>query len=142
MSNDADVVVIGSGGLGAATAFYLVKRGVRNVALVDRHDIGSQTSPRAAGMVSYVRKSDLMIHLIKRAGQTIKHFAQEIGQPLQWVQSGSLKVARRPQDAKVLQSDSARAQRHGLDIEQISADEAIHDYIHELHGFDEFWSGP
>jgi len=40
--------VIGSGGLGAATAFYLVKRGARNVALVEKHDIGSQTSPRAA----------------------------------------------------------------------------------------------
>ncbi len=51
MINDADVVVIGPGGLGAATAFYLIKRGVRNVALIDRHDIGSQTSPRAAGMV-------------------------------------------------------------------------------------------
>lgn len=50
MIHDADVVVIGSGGLGAASSFYLSKRGVRRVALVDKHDIGSQTSPRAAGL--------------------------------------------------------------------------------------------
>src|SRR5262245_42689040 len=66
MIEHADVIVIGSGGLGAATAFYLVKRGARNVALIDKHDIGSQTSPRAAGMVSCVRKSELMIELISR----------------------------------------------------------------------------
>ena len=67
MIGKADVVVIGSGGLGAATAYYLSKRGDLSVALVDKHEIGSQTSPRAAGMVSCARKSDLMIGLIKDA---------------------------------------------------------------------------
>src|SRR5215831_18814854 len=52
MISRADVVIIGFGGLGAATAFYLVTRGVRNVTVVDKHETGSQTSPRAAGMVS------------------------------------------------------------------------------------------
>ncbi len=130
MIHEADVVIIGSGGLGAATAFYLAKRGVRRVALVDKHDIGSQTSPRAAGLVSHVRKSDLMIQLIKRAGQILKDFTQETGEPLRWVQSGSLKVARRAQDVIVLHSDIARARRHGLDVEEISPDMA-----HRLHPF-------
>jgi 4-methylaminobutanoate oxidase (formaldehyde-forming) len=58
MIEQADVIVIGSGGLGAATAFSFVERGARNVALVEKHDIGSQTSPRAAGMVSCARTSD------------------------------------------------------------------------------------
>ena len=49
MISKADVIVIGSGGLGAATAYYLTKRKGLSVALVDKHDIGSQTSPRAAG---------------------------------------------------------------------------------------------
>jgi hypothetical protein len=35
------------------------------VALIDKHDIGSETSPRAAGMVSCARKTELMISLIK-----------------------------------------------------------------------------
>ncbi|WP_432260989.1 FAD-dependent oxidoreductase [Cupriavidus sp. TMH.W2] len=65
MDDSADVIVVGSGGLGAATAYYLAKRGAGRIALLDRHDIGSQTSPRAAGMVSTLRKSDLMIGLIR-----------------------------------------------------------------------------
>jgi glycine/D-amino acid oxidase-like deaminating enzyme len=130
MIKHADVIVIGSGGLGAATAFYLVKRGARNVALVEKHDIGSQTSPRAAGMVNCVRKSDLMIELIKVAVDKIRSFAQETGQPLDWVHSGSLKVARRPQDAAVLESDLERGRRLGLDVERISPREA-----HRLNPF-------
>jgi 4-methylaminobutanoate oxidase (formaldehyde-forming) len=72
MINKADVIVIGSGALGAATAYYLTKRKGLGVALIDKHDIGSQTSPRAAGMVSCARKSDLMISLIKDACRRLK----------------------------------------------------------------------
>ncbi len=130
MVSEADVVVIGSGGLGAATAFYLTKRRGKNVVLLDKHDVGSQTSPRAAGMVSCIRKGELMIKLIKLACERIKSFSTDTGQPLNWVHSGSLKIARRPQDAEVIASDVARGWRMGLDVEQISPEEA-----HRLNPF-------
>src|ERR1700739_4220460 len=120
----ADVIVIGSGGLGAATAYYLSKRERLSVVLIDKHDIGSQTSPRAAGMVSCARKSDLMISLIKDACRKIESFTEETGQPLDWVHSGSLKIARRPQDADVIAADLRRGKRMGLYVEQISPDAA------------------
>ncbi|GLR86906.1 NAD(P)/FAD-dependent oxidoreductase [Bradyrhizobium iriomotense] len=123
MISKADSIVIGSGGLGAATAYYLSKRGL-NVVLIDKHDIGSQTSPRAAGMVSCVRKSDLMIGLIKDACRKIEAFTEDTGQPLDWVHSGSLKIARRPQDAEVLKADFERGRRMGLDVELISPEQA------------------
>jgi glycine/D-amino acid oxidase-like deaminating enzyme len=124
MIRKADVVVIGSGGLGAATAYSLSKRGGLSIALVDKHEIGSQTSPRAAGMVSCVRKSDLMITLIKDACRKIESFTEETGQPLDWVHSGSLKGARRQQDTEVIKSDFERGRRMGLDVELISSDQA------------------
>ena len=130
MIDQCDVVVVGSGGLGAATAFCLAKRGVRKVALVDMHDIGSQTSPRAAGMVSCARKGDLMTKLIKQAAAKIKTFTADTGQPLDWIHSGSLKVARRQKDAEVIESDIERGRRLGLDVEQISPHEA-----HRLNPF-------
>jgi 4-methylaminobutanoate oxidase (formaldehyde-forming) len=124
MTDRADVVVIGSGGLGAATAYYLSKHKDLRIILVDKHEIGSQTSPRAAGMVSCVRKTDLMINLIRDACRKIETFTEETGQPLDWVHSGSLKIARRPQDADVIAADYRRAHRLGLDVELISADRA------------------
>ena len=124
MISKADVIVIGSGGLGAATAYYLSKRKGLSVALIDKHDIGSQTSPRAAGMVSCARKGDLMTSLMKDACRKIEAFTEETGQPLDWVHSGSLKIARRPQDAEVIQVDFERGRRMGLDVELISAEQA------------------
>src|ERR1700681_4808946 len=124
MIREADVVVIGSGGLGAATAYYLAKRGGMSVVLLDKHEIGSQTSPRAAGMVSCLRKSDLMIQLIKDACRKIECFTEETGQPLDWVHSGSLKIARRPQDSDVISADLQRGKRMGLDVEQLSPEAA------------------
>ncbi|WP_176135193.1 NAD(P)/FAD-dependent oxidoreductase [Paraburkholderia atlantica] len=130
MIESADVIVIGSGGLGAATAFHLSKRGAQRVAMIERLEIGSQTSPRAAGMVSCLRKSDLMIELIKLAADRIRQFSEDTGQPLDWLRSGSLKVARRPADAEVIQEDILRGRRHGLDVEEISVDAA-----HRLNPF-------
>ncbi|MGY3544906.1 glycine/D-amino acid oxidase-like deaminating enzyme [Bradyrhizobium sp. USDA 4472] len=124
MISKADAIVIGSGALGAATAYYLSKRkGFRGV-LIDKHDIGSQTSPRAAGMVSCVRKGDLMIGLIKDACRKIETFTEETGQPLDWVHSGSLRIARRPQDAEVIKDDLERGRRMGLDVDLISPEQA------------------
>ena len=124
MISKADAIVIGSGGLGAATAYYLSQRKRLSVALVDKHDIGSQTSPRAAGMVSCARKSDLMINLIKDACRKIETFTDETGQPLNWVHSGSLKIARRPQDGDVIKADFERGRRMRLDVELVTPEQA------------------
>src|SRR6516225_4230833 len=124
MISKADAIVIGSGGLGAATAYYLSQRKRLSVALVDKHDIGSQTSPRAAGMVSCARKSDLMINLIKDACRKIETFTDETGQPLNWVHSGSLKIARRPQDGDVIKADFQRGRRMRLDVELVTPEQA------------------
>jgi glycine/D-amino acid oxidase-like deaminating enzyme len=130
MTTRADVVVIGSGGLGAATAFYLAKSGRRSVVVVDKSDIASQTSPRAAGMLSCARKTDVMITLMKAARDHFRRFTEETGQPLDWVHSGSPKIARRPQDAKVIAGDLARGRQMGLDLHDITPAEA-----HRLHPF-------
>lgn len=53
---NADVIVIGAGAFGASTAYHLARRGAR-VALLDQHAVGSQTSPRAAGLTSKASSS-------------------------------------------------------------------------------------
>ena len=130
MIDRADVVVIGSGGLGAAAAFHLAKRGAGQVALVERRDLSSQTSPRAAGMLGHSRSTALMIELMKAASRLIARFTEETGQPLDWTRSGSLKIARRPQDVTVLETELERGRRLGLDMERISPDDA-----HRLNPF-------
>jgi 4-methylaminobutanoate oxidase (formaldehyde-forming) len=126
----ADVVVIGSGGFGASTAFALAERGAGEIVLLDRHEPASQTSPRAAGLVSHARTTDLMTELVQTAAAKLQRFTADTGQPLDWTRSGSLKVARRPEDVEVVEADCARGERHGLDVGLLTGDEA-----HRLNPF-------
>lgn len=124
MNKTTDVVVIGAGALGASIAYHLAVNTTLKITLIDKFAPGSQTSPRAAGMVSMLRKSAPMITLIKRARAKIENFADEVGEPLDWVHCGSLKIARRPADAVVLDGDYARAMENGLMVDRISLGEA------------------
>jgi 4-methylaminobutanoate oxidase (formaldehyde-forming) len=127
----ADVVVIGSGGFGAATAYFLAsrRRGQR-IVLLDRHDLGSQTSPRAAGNAAVLRSTDLMTRLAGRAVEWLLRFGRDTGQPLEIVRSGSLKAARRPEDAATLDEEAARGRRLGLGTRLVSGEDA-----HRMHPF-------
>jgi glycine/D-amino acid oxidase-like deaminating enzyme len=114
----ADVVVIGSGGFGAATAYFLAKRGLK-VALVDKFAISSQTSPRAAGLASTIRATDVMTRLASRAADLLDGFEGETGRSLGAVRPGSVKIAREPEDLPVLERDLATGERHGMAARRI-----------------------
>src|SRR5207249_1923311 len=120
MLQEAAAVIIGSGALGASVAFHLAKAGVAPVALVDKHGIASQTSPRAAGLTSVVRRSELMTRLATMAVEKIKTFAAETGEEMIYFQSGSLRIARTPAHEQQLQRDVVLGQKLGVDIDFVS----------------------
>ena len=130
MLREADVVVIGSGGLGAATAYFLMRRGGRRVALVDRHALASQTSPRAAGNAAMLRSTNVMSRLARRAVEWFLRFTADTGEPLEIVQSGSLKGARTDEDATILEREVLRGERLGLGTTLVSPGAA-----HRMHPF-------
>ncbi|HEY6434279.1 MAG TPA: FAD-binding oxidoreductase [Acetobacteraceae bacterium] len=123
MIEAAECVVIGSGALGASIAFHLAHTG-KQVALVDKHALGSQTSPRAAGLSSQARGTDLMTRLAQRAVRKIEAFEQETGEKIVFYQPGALKIARTPEHVEQLRRERARGQRFGTGLEEISPAEA------------------
>src|SRR6266568_2800025 len=120
MLQQAEAVVIGSGALGSSVAFHLAKAGLAPVALVDKHEIASQTSPRAAGLTAQIRQSELMTRLATLAVEKIKNFTIETGEPLIYFQSGSLKIARTPEHQQQLQRDVELGRKLGVDIDFVS----------------------
>src|SRR6188508_633591 len=97
---DAGAVVIGSGALGSSVAFHLAAMGLAGVVLVDRHEIASQTSPRAAGLSQQIRPEPEMTKLAMLSVAKITRFAEETGEPLVYFQPGSIKMARTERDAR------------------------------------------
>lgn len=120
MGETADAVIIGSGGFGASVAFNLARRGL-NVALLDRHAMASQTSPRAAGIAATVRNTDLMTRLANRAVDLIGDLAEELDHSLGLVRSGGVKIARTESDAEILDRNVETARRNGIAAEIIEA---------------------
>lgn len=120
MIQAADVVVIGAGALGASTAFHLAREGNLRVALVEQHAVASQTSPRAAGLTSKARGTDLMMRLADLAVRKIERFAAETGEPLVYHQTGALKIARLPEHVAQLHREVARARELGVELDFIS----------------------
>ena len=76
----ADAIVIGAGALGAATAFHLAKAGL-SVALLDKAELASQSSPRAAGLSGQLRSDATMTRIAARGVQKIVDFQVETGEP-------------------------------------------------------------
>jgi glycine/D-amino acid oxidase-like deaminating enzyme len=124
MIDQADVVVIGAGAFGSSTAYHLAKLGKRNVVLVDRFELGSQTSPRAAGLTSQVRGTDALTRLAQRAVRKLERFGEETGQPLRFDQTGALKIARTEEHVQQLHREVARGREVGVEIDFISPAEA------------------
>jgi len=124
MIDTADVVVIGAGAFGASAAYHLARLGQRNVALLDKFALGSQTSPRAAGLTGQVRSTEVLTRLAMRGVSKLATFSQETGQPLRFDQSGALKIARTEQHVAQLQREVARGKACGVDVDFVSTAEA------------------
>jgi glycine/D-amino acid oxidase-like deaminating enzyme len=118
-----DVVVIGSGALGASAAFHLAMAG-RSVALLDKAAIASQTSPRAAGLSGQLRRNVVMSTLARRSVEKLLAFGDETGEPMEIHQPGSMNIARTERHRVQLEKAVAWGQSLGFPIKALRAEEA------------------
>jgi glycine/D-amino acid oxidase-like deaminating enzyme len=121
---EAGYVVIGAGALGACTAYNLARRGARKVLLLDRYGLGSQTSPRAAGLTSKVASTELGVRLMHEAVEHLARFEAESRRTIDFHRSGSLKAALTPAGEQRLRQDADRAAAVGIAVDTISSEQA------------------
>ncbi len=94
MDETADVVIIGAGFAGAATAYHLTLRGVRKVLLLEREPIpGVHASGRNAALVFQVMENLEEARLAIEGGRFYAAPPVEFGEDPLFRQSGSLLVA-------------------------------------------------
>jgi glycine/D-amino acid oxidase-like deaminating enzyme len=123
MISTAEAVVIGAGAFGASLAYHLAQQGLRDVVLLDRFGVGSQTSPRAAGLTQQIRREEETTRLAKLSVEKFVDFTNETDIPLEFHQSGSIKMARDADGVAQVDWEIRTGQQLGLDIRPLDADE-------------------
>lgn len=125
MKQTAEVIIIGGGVNGCAAAYYLAKRGVKDVIVLEASDsIGHGGSSRNGGGVRQsgrdVRELPYAMYAIKNMWPTL---SEELGVDVEYCQEGNLRLGKTEAHLKKLNQLATNAQSVGLDVRMIDAKE-------------------
>jgi glycine/D-amino acid oxidase-like deaminating enzyme len=123
MKTTAEAVVIGAGSFGTSLAYHLSTQGLNDVVLLDRFDVGGQTSPRAAGLTQQIRRERETTLLAKLSVEKFVRFTAETDIPLEFHQSGSVKMARDEAGVAQVEWEIRAGREVGLDIRPMEPNE-------------------
>lgn len=136
MNNTADVVIIGAGVIGCASAYYLAKQGCDVIVLEGSDNIGNGGSSRNGGGVRQSgrdpRELPLAMYGIRNLWPTL---SEELEVDCEYHQEGNLRLGKNEKHAKILTNLADRARACGLDVRMIDGDEVrqINPYLsHEV----------
>ena len=134
MKNTADVIIVGAGIIGNASAYYLAKKGYRVLVLEESDIVGDGGSSRNGGGVRQSgrdpRELPLAMYGIKNLWPTL---SEELGRDVEYVQEGNLRLGKTEKHLQILQGLTDRAVKCGLEVSMISGDEVrqINPYLSE-----------
>lgn len=118
MKDQARAVVVGGGIMGVSVAYHLAKMGWSDVVLLEKMELATGESAFAAGLVTQFHTSPTLMQIRK---YSIELFSElQLFHPV-----GSLRLASTPAQYKELQRNISQAKAIGLEVEMISAAEAV-----------------
>ena len=118
MKDQARVVVVGGGIMGVSVAYHLAKLGWNDVLLLEKGELASGESAFAAGLVTQFHTSPTLMQ--------IRKYSIDLFSELNLFDHvGSLRLASSEAQLKELQRNVSQAKAIGLEVEIISAGEAV-----------------
>lgn len=115
MSRSADVVVIGGGVLGCATAYYLAKKG-RHVVLLEKDEICQGASSRNTGAIHISGKDPADKVLARESVRMFTNLHEELGAGFEFERTGAICLIQREQDLERRLWIMRRDQEAGVDV--------------------------
>lgn len=121
---EADVIIIGGGIMGCATAYRLAKEGV-DVLVLEKKEIGNGGSCRNAGGVRQSARDPQELPLAMYAVANIwPQLSDELGVDVEYHQKGNLRLGLTEKDKVTLTAHVGKSTAVGLDVKMITGDEA------------------
>jgi sarcosine oxidase, subunit beta len=113
-----DVVIVGGGGHGLATAYYLAKEhGITNVAVVEKGWIGGGNTGRNTTIVRSNYLWDEATHLYEKSMQLWEGLAQDLNYNVMFSQRGVLNLGHTLQDMRDIRRRVGANRLNGVDSE-------------------------
>ncbi|RKT87739.1 sarcosine oxidase subunit beta [Saccharopolyspora antimicrobica] len=123
LPGSAEVVVIGGGVVGVSTAFHLAEAGVQ-VLLLERDELGSGSTCKAAGGVRAQFSDPVNIELGQRSLRAFEDFARRPGGEIDLKQHGYLFLLSEPADVEAFESGVRLQNEFGVPSRMLTVAEA------------------
>ena len=124
MSNCAEVIIIGGGVIGCATAYSLAKEGTSVIVLEGSDHIGNGGSSRNGGGVRQSGRDSRELPLAMYGIRTLwPHLSEELETDCEYHQDGNLRLGKTEKHREILEGLADRARACGLDVRMIDGDE-------------------
>jgi sarcosine oxidase subunit beta len=124
LPSTAEVVIVGGGAMGTSIAFHLAEAGVRDVVLLERDELGTGSTCKAAGGVRAQFSDRINIELGARSLEAFARFGERPGQEIDLHRVGYLFLLSTPADVASFERDVALQNEMGVDSRIISVAEA------------------
>lgn len=113
-NRSADVVVVGGGIVGCATAYYLANRGV-SVVVCEKGDVGLEQSSRNWGFVRQQGRDATELPLMMACNHIWQGLEAELEADLEWIQGGNLALAYDRERLELFEQWLPLAKERGLE---------------------------
>ena len=124
LRQEYDVVIIGGGGHGLATAYYLAKNhGVHNVAVIEKHWIGGGNSGRNTAVIRSNYLRDASIRFFDKSVQLYEKLGRELNFNIMFSQRCEVDVLLTNASMCNMARRAHNMALHGVEFKLLSADE-------------------
>ncbi len=125
MSQTANVVVIGGGIIGTAITYYLTKKGVKNVVLVERRGIGEESSSACdSGVMIHTKAPGIMQQIQQKSNRLYENLSQELGRKVYYNKMGSMVMIDDESLVGTFDETIKQQTSVGINVSMLSGDDA------------------
>jgi 4-methylaminobutanoate oxidase (formaldehyde-forming) len=122
LPSHAEVVIVGAGVLGSAAAFHLAGMG-RDVLVLERGPLASETSSQGAGFLCSMRPRRSTAEYLHYSSLFYHRFAEETGYEVDLHQTGAVRVALTERWLNELRIEAATGREIGVETHELSPGE-------------------